>query len=338
MLLCVYENRSVNEPAIRLLVASLYAHMPKARLRLRFNPKSDDFAQWIAAYPGVDFAPALLPASAGWNVKPTVLLEALEQGESRVVWLDADILIAGDPSALLDAASPELLTVTEEALWGRPSDVDAMRTRAWRLPVGRTLPFTLNSAVLSVTPHHIPLLRRWIELLETPDYRIAQATDWRSRPQHLMGDQDVLTALLGSVDYGDIPLRILRRGVDILQLFGPLGFTLAERRRVCREGLPPFLHAQGQRPWIDAPPPAGLLDRLTQAYYDVSPYLLLAKTHGVTGDDRDWTRARTMLGRFLRLIGRGSIPLTGAPLAVPFEGLRLAIAAKRRLIAKLRGR
>ncbi len=45
----------------------------------------------------------------------------------------------------------------------------------------------------------------------------------------MQGDQDVLTALLTSTEFADIPLKMLRRGKDIVQFDGVWGYTTTER-------------------------------------------------------------------------------------------------------------
>lgn len=84
-LICVYENRPDCEDGVRVLVASLKRAIPGARLRLYHNPARDDFGQWIARFPDVDWRGAELPASTGWNVKPFVLSQALDDGHDDVL-------------------------------------------------------------------------------------------------------------------------------------------------------------------------------------------------------------------------------------------------------------
>ena len=50
----------------------------------------------------------------------------------------------------------------------------------------------------------------------------------------MTGDQDVLTALLGSERYAGIPMNVLERGRDIVMNFGPAGYTVMERLRNLR--------------------------------------------------------------------------------------------------------
>lgn len=330
MLFLAYENRAANEPGVRLLVSSLFALVPNARLRLHFNPSDSHFQPWAAQFRGLDLRPARLSADLGWNVKPALLLEALSDGEGEVMWLDADVIVTRDPTLLMRTLAPDCLVATEEALWGNRDDRGGLRSRGWGLPVGCELPFVINSCVVRVTPAHRPLLSDWDRLLQTEAYRSAQAAAWHERPPHMLGDQDVLTALLGSEQYRGMPLHILRRGDGILQAFGPFGFTLRERAQVRRHGLPFFVHAQGPKHWLDDDCARGAGAWLRRAYRDTSPYLLcaVAGTHG--GPPPPWTRSRTMLGAVLRRLGFGRIWLAGLPLAALFDAWRGVRALVRR--------
>ncbi|MDJ0977522.1 MAG: hypothetical protein QNI87_03220 [Erythrobacter sp.] len=333
-LICAYENRPECEDGVRVLVASLKKAIPHARLRLYHNPAREDFADWIARYPGVDWRPAQLPASTSWNVKPEILTAAFDDGYEDVIWLDADLLVARDFSDFLAQCPNDALIATEEASWGAWDDSHHRRTRGWLLEPGRQLPFTVNSCFLRVTSHHRGLIEAWQELLSRPEYKAAQAAEWHTRPAHMMGDQDVLTALLGSREFADIDVRFLRRGRHILQLFGPLGFTLNERLQVARAGLPLIIHAQGTKPW-KPPAPDGSrrwYGRLFDIYQDTSAYIMFVEKHLAEETRFAWLAPRSSAGALLRKLGLGSISLAGAPIAAIFD----AVWQPRRLLRRLR--
>jgi hypothetical protein len=322
MLICVYESRADCEPGIRLLIATLAEHAPGQAVRLHFNPAGPEFARWIAGFPDVDFRPAHLPPALYWNVKPQVLVEALDDGHDQLLWLDSDLLIAAGFTDRFAAIDHDVLILAEEALWGGHFDGDALRTRAWGFEVGRSLPFAVNSAVMRVSARHRPLVEAWGALLDDPDYRAAQAQRAAERPVHMVGDQDVLGALLCSRAFAGIELHLLRRGRDILQLFGLKAFTVRERLIVLLSGLPAFVHAQGAKPWRAPPPAGGRFGRLGARYAASSPYLLIARRYrGMLGD-------RTWLGRARRSRG---IALAGLPLAILIDALFLAARLRRRL-------
>jgi hypothetical protein len=321
--LCVAEDRRAHEPALQVLVASIAQTNPGLRVALFCPDPTDAFADWLRDYPAVTLRREGFGALGGWNVKPAALSRLLDEGAARPVWFDADMIAAGPLGGLLDNPGDTLL-VAEEALWGgEREDRDAMRARAWGLPVGRTLPHALNSCIVGVTAAHRPLLEAWAKLLGSETYQSAQKVRFVDRPIHLGSDQDVLTALLCSEPFATVPLRILRRGVDIVQYFGPLGFTVPERLRAMVRGLPPILHSQGAKPWlgerrsmVDRPGVAPVL----RAYADVSPYVLHArrlKVRSLSGED--WTRSLSRGGAALRAVSPGSVALAGLPVAAAMD-------------------
>ncbi len=74
--------------------------------------------------------------------------------------------------------------------------------------------------------------------------------DWYERPVHMLGDQDVLTALLTSSEFSDIPLHMLRRGPDIIQFDGVWGYSIPERITNLLGWGPTFIHAGAAKPWL----------------------------------------------------------------------------------------
>ena len=263
--------------------------------------------------PGAAVADRLAGDYRKYDVKPHVLLSLLDEGHEEVLWLDSDILICRDFRPLFADLPRGVLVVTEEALCSTHQDPGSLRTRLWKLPVGRTLPFTANSSVMRVTPAHRNLLIRWRSLLDDGRYRDAQAHTG-TRPPHLLGDQDVLTAVLASSDFAHVPLRYLRRGQDILQFFGSYGYTARERLQNFRGGMPPFVHSQGNKPWWPAPDEAtpSWYGRFNSVYLDLSPYTLLAAKYRDELTDPTWMRSRTRAGTVLRTLGCSYPPLRPA--------------------------
>ena len=247
------------------------------------------------------------------------------------MWIDSDIIVSSRFTHRLSALDKNAIVVTEEALLGRTNERgraddnnNALRARLWGFRVGRRVPFTLSSAVLRVTRKHIPLLQRWRSLLDSQDYREEQAKVWDSRGVHMVGDQDVLTALLCSEEYCDIPIEIFYRGSGIIQYFGLYGFTLRERVRCLISGLPPFIHSQNTKAWIshERPGPRNLRARVSAAYADASPYTVLAAKLWPV-ETGSWTKPRTPLGGALRAVGLRNPALTGFPIALVIDMIRL---------------
>lgn len=315
-LYCFYESRSTHVDALMLAVESLLANAPGSAIRLYAPIGCEDrFARYRES-PQVELLPASLPAELGWNVKPAILLAALADGAAEAVWLDSDLLVVRDPAPLFDGLDESMLVATEEALWGKERIDDGQRTVGWGLAPGRIFGITLNSCVLRVTRAHRNLIEHWAALLGSAEYQSAQRSAWGDRPTHMMGDQDVLTALLGADTYSKLPVRVLRRGNDILQFFGPVGFTIAERLTLVRGSGPVFVHSQGGKPWLPIEPGSTPLDRFLAVYLDTSPYVLSARRYAELLPDPAWLEPRTSLGRRLRQLGADDLAWTGAPLAL----------------------
>lgn len=315
-LYCLYESRPTHADALALAAESLLATAPGSAVRLYAPPGCEGRFARYRAVPGVELLPAALPPELGWNIKPAILLAALAAGADEAIWLDSDLIVLRDPAPLLDGLDTSVLVATEEALWGKDRIDDGQRTAGWGLTSRRTFGVTLNSCVLRVTGAHRQLIEHWAALLGSADYRAAQRLGWGDRPTHMIGDQDVLTALLGADPYTGLPVRVLRRGGDIIQFFGPVGFTIAERLMLARGDGPVFVHSQGGKPWASGEPGTSPLDRFLAVYLDTSPYVIAARRYAASLPDPAWLEPRTRLGRRMRRLGAGNLAWTGAPLAL----------------------
>jgi hypothetical protein len=324
MVICIYDNRPDSEIGIRLLLESLCRHSPDCVIHVYFAPASSDLTNWITEFPNIkliirDFGPL------HWNIKPIVLLEELRICD-EIVWLDSDVLVAASTERIFFDLDPDTIVIAEEALWGRKDAKN--KAESWGFAVGRSFDVSLNTCVVRLTRNHMELLRDWQELLQSETYLSAQAIPYQKRPGHLFGDQDVLMALLSSEKYSHLPVKILRRGPDILQAFGLKGFTVRERLIAMRK-MPVFVHAQGQKPWIRERPNT-IRDYIEVSYRDASPFVILANREKLKFE------ANTSFGKLLRVIGFGSAPFTGLPLAILFDiGFEIArLLRKRKLNAR----
>ena len=331
---CIAEDRKTCEPALKLLLTSLCHYNADIRIMVFYPAAERIFVDWAAQFGAnvIDVRTTPLAGAYGWNVKPQALLQLLSEGHGDVIWIDSDIIVTKDIRAALPSLDSATLVISEEALWGKRDDARALRARLWGFAVKRSFPFTLNSAVLRVTHAHTPLLERWKALLESPEYRAAQQLPWNVRPAHMLGDQDVLTGLLCSKEFSGIPVKILRRGADIIQYFGPYGFTLAERAVCMARGMPTFIHSQGAKPWLksNTVEPSGFRRKLEALYLDLSPYTLAAIALS-SSSDRTWTRPRSAASSTLRNLAFGSPPLAGLPLAAAFDTIRAMVAIRKYL-------
>lgn len=326
---CIAENRASCEPGLRILVASLARRCSGLRVVLFCPNATESFARWLAGFDWCVLNPCALDGPwTKYDIKPLALLTALRIGAREVIWIDSDILVARDFRPFFADLSPDTVAVAEEALSGAHADPDGLRARLWGMPVGRSLPFAANTGVIRVTAAHRDLLEAWHALLQDESYRAAQARPWYERKPHVNGDQEVLTALLSSERFAGLPVRFLRRGGDIIQFFGPAGYTVRERLGHLRRGMPYFVHSQGFSPWWPAPPPTtGWSARFAHLYGALSPYTTLARGYADALEDASWLRPATGAARWL---ATRNPALAGLPLAVVADAVRAGRALKLR--------
>jgi hypothetical protein len=267
------------------------------------------------AFGKVEIDTSLVQGDRGWNIKPWALLRCLEDWD-EVVWYDSDMLTLGDWLTPIQAIPSEVMVVTEEFFWGqRQGGID--RTVAWGLTPRRNLHSTINSCLMRVSAHHSELLSRWRSMLESESYLRAQLAPYKERPLHYLGDQEVLTALVGSVSEGDLEVHMLRRGKDIAQCFGPSGYTVQERvRNLLAHKTPPLIHAMGRKPWEERsglPYTRGWWDAL---HAELSPYTLgVLGLEGSCGENT-WEDATHLSTKLLRLLTGNNPNLAELPLAL----------------------
>ena len=326
MVICITEDRTKEEIAVKLLLLSLARHCPDTPVVLTYPPASPEFASWVATTaPNCRLRTARVSASSGWNIKADALLGLLSEGYAEVWWLDSDIIVTGNFIERYRDVPPATLIVCEEALYGAYRD-DGARTRGWGFPVARSLPYSLNTGVMRVSTPHLDLLKRWKAMLEDDSYRSAQKDFWHQRPIHLMGDQDVLSALLGAPAFADVPIHVLRRGRDILQYFGFSAYTTRERIANLLHGAPAFIHCQGWKPWsalAAGPRTTDIKSRLQNLYIELSPYSYAAESYRAQlGEPLPWLQNLSATARLFRLLGLRNGALTGLPIAMLIDLIR----------------
>lgn len=325
MMICIAENRQGYESPLQILLSSLQRYEPDTDISLFLSNPSSEFLAWIAQNERIrvrQFEPSF---GAGWNAKPYILRLLLREGHKTVLWLDSDIVINGPFRNKLRRFPDESLVVAEEALAGRArKDLNGLRARRWGFRVGRTLPSVANTCVLRVGVRHEALLTAWTECMSRSQYLTAQSLPFSERPPELAGDQDALTALLCSDQFGHIEVAFLFKGRHILQYYGPYGFTFFERVSSMVLGTPPIIHSQAAKPWISKQFKPGFKEYLFAVLSDVSPYIVVAKTVGVSQvSSLHWTKPKTRLGSLMILFGAGSASLTGMPIALAVDAVRL---------------
>jgi hypothetical protein len=328
MIACTYENRPSDLTGVKLLALSLARHCPDVTLQFSAPAIAPSLRRWAARVEQLELLERRALDGAGWNAKPSLLLSLLAEGHDEVVWIDSDVILSGDFRPRMPALGPEVLVATEEPDWGQnPSG--AARAEGWGLAPGRDLPVGLNSCLLRVTHAHLPLLRRWSDLLETPAYTAAQARPWNERPLHFLGDQEVLTALLASSEFQDVSVQLLRRGRDVVQGFSAATYTVRERLANGPRRLPPVIHAQRVKPWR-SPGGASLRAYNQRSYAELSPYVHVAREYRHALDEpTDWMDVRTVAARMLRGLTARSVNLQGVPHSVASAALAQVRAGLR---------
>ena len=326
--ICIAEDRESCEPCLKLLLLSLQSHSPETLINLCYPVAKEAFVSWIRKYPRVRLRTAPLKSGYGWNVKPQAIMQLLDQGFDEVIWIDSDVIVKRNLLPLFSNLSNDSVAATENTLEDGRYDRNGVRARLWGLPVGRTLPFSLNSGVLRVTKENYQLMERWWALLQSDKYQKAQQTPWQQRPIHMLGDQDVLTALLTSQEFSRVPIRILRRGKDIIQFDGIYGYTIAERMRNVIGDGPAFVHSVAGKPWSEQWKQGSthvLREYIKSVYLDLSPYTLSAIRFKDELDCRtEWMEPHYVLSRILRALGMQYMPLVGLPMAIFADLARLA--------------
>jgi len=292
MLICTYEDRRHHLVALQLLAHSLGRVCPDQRLTI-WCPESL-VGTFAAGLPGqrVSVRVWTHPDITGWSVKPTLLLDMLEEGHDEVVWMDSDLIVTSEFRDRFGRS--DAIVVAGEPLWAtRANRID--RARSWGLPAGRRFPSLINSCVIRVKSIHQRLLEEWQRRLASAEYLLAQTLPFSDRLPHLRGDQDILDALLTSALFADIPVHFLRPGLEIAQCHMADGYSVCDRLRHAWRPLPPLIHSEGFKPW-DNPSARAV-------FLDVSPYLMVTQRYrDILGGDTSWLDASSAWGRALRLL------------------------------------
>lgn len=322
LVVCIHEDRAEYLIGVKLAVVSLARNSPDVPIFVSCPNADVEFLSWLKRQPNASPIELKNIIGKGWNIKPSVLLQMLRTFEN-VRWIDSDIIVSDDIREHFRECDEKLLVAAQETFWGQRQG-GSFRTAAWGLKPGREFNTTVNSGILRVTRYHQPLLEAWQLMLNHPAYLKAQSQPWYERPLHMIGDQEVLTGLLGSVDFQDLPIRLLRRGIDIAQCFGPAGFTPVERLRAMAGHGPTFVHAMGPKPWLRQFPAPSVLKlnfkNLRNWYQfvslEASSYSVVASNYRNENLNVDWTKPRSFTGKLLWQLSFGTLETVGFPLAL----------------------
>lgn len=305
-----YEDRKSEVIGIQLLILSLAQPGGDPFRLIVYCPKAfSEFRRWATAYPSVEVRESDFLPMRGWEVKPTLLLQLLDEAIPQPIWIDADIMVSRPLQAKwFDLAPGQILTSSD---YCSNSNVYVDRARQSKLITARRLPLSLNSCILRVCADHRELLKAWEHRMTFDDFQFGQRNRDLWRPANLSSDQDVLWSLLISRDFAHVPVRQLQSGVDVAQSWGLFEFPSHFRLRAALLGLPPFVHAAGAKPW-----------RLTgtgigRAVAELQPYTAVARQYvKQIPSVADWVKPRSKLGRALHLSCLGSTTLSLIPLQI----------------------
>ena len=125
------------------------------------------------------------------------------------------MLVTKDPTLVFNQFPANALIVTEEPDFAQYPDA-ASQAESWGWKPGNRHTQPINSSVVRATAVHLPLLKRWREALTEPRYVQMQSQPFAERPRHMLSDQDVLFSLLGSYDFRNIPVVVLKGGIDVI--------------------------------------------------------------------------------------------------------------------------
>jgi hypothetical protein len=298
---CLYQDNPSHFISVQLAVLSILEHEPLWQIHVSIPECPAWLVQWLSQFHSVRLYNKKYGQS-GWDVKPEIILSFLDLLNEDVMWLDSDIILTAPISPYIDRFPASTLVVAEEPPGEFPPG-SALRTNGWGRSVGRCISESINSGFIRVSEGHRALISAWREALTDERYRKAQEQDWWLRPAPFYGDQDALSALLGSKDYSDVPLVFLRNGIEIAQCHGPDGYSWQRRIWNAPKRMPALVHAQGKKPW--------LVEGRTLLYLDVSPYKLAALRYKDEIRDSEWLQTHTAIGRILMRITFGEPNLAG---------------------------
>jgi hypothetical protein len=312
--ICLLESRTDDAIGAYLTTESVRRYEPGFHVHLNCVSPAGA-SEKLRNDPMVEFDINAPEGVESWNCKPHTMIPLLEKNGGRVTWFDSDLILTGPVSPVFEALSDETIVTGVECTNAPTTQGCTPRAQGWGFPIGREIPQTLNSSVLSCTVKHLPLLRRWKEILSSDTYRTLQRTPLTERPIHAWSDQDVLCALLASKEFSDIPLRTLKLGSEMIHVGHSLSYN--GRERLMNIGhLPPFVHAGAARPWskhfFAEGGAQGLLRRVNR---DLSPYTALGQQYAESYPQvRQWRAEETFIGKLLRFCTFNNMALSGLPL------------------------
>ncbi len=261
------EGRQQDAVGVKLLLASLQRHAPNVDVLAYISEPllSSDGDSFRALHSELELIEYRGPEN--WSCKPAVLLEALAARPGyRVVWIDVDILVAGDLSSLANVDRSTVIVAQES----NPNDNArvALRHVALQIPIGSPRETTISSCVIGVTDAHRDLLLQWRELMQSEAFLAEQALP-ANRRKLFMGDQEVWEAALCNPANRDRAVHWLLNDSQMIQA-NYTTFRVSGPRAA--KVHPMFIHATGNlKPWRE------VRQRFAQEMF---PYFWNARAYG----------------------------------------------------------
>ena len=321
---CAFEDRAVAMDSLILMGESLCAADRDVSLHLTVPDAPDFVRDWARSRPQVILSTERPPGVTGWDAKPWVMLQELNQGHPQVLWLDDDIIVTRPVSSMLrEFPDGDLLFAQEWGPWIIPV------SHLWGMPSARPVGL-FNNCFIRATQAHRPLLERWLQMTHDPRYREAQALPYEKRPVQAQHDGWLLVALLESEEFGRVPYQCIRRGRHIAQCAGSSGYKPLDRVLDLYRGLPPLIHGLGRKPWEATREPSRVQRYLLDLATDVSPYVLAARKVAKTvGRSPGWIEPRTRTGAAFRTLTGNHPGMAGLPLSC-FHAAHMSVERMRR--------
>ncbi|MFS0771533.1 hypothetical protein [Sphingomonas sp. 1P08PE] len=316
-LVVTYEDRKSAIPGIELLARSLAYHAPKMRMRV-YTPL-EEVSDLAAELDNLEVSLTAELVGRGWDVKPTVMLWGLADSAS-VLWFDTDVVVAGDLTGALEGLAPDSIVVGQE-FRGIKAEGGRLRAEGWGFEVGNLVPHHVNSGSVRVTSTHRALLQAWRAALETQAYRTAQTQPLDQRAIHLLGDQDVLWALIASKQYSHLQVQYFRAGKEMIVHCGANGYHALERLgHVFGAGRVAFIHMLGgYKPWSFDEVPDRQTERqkyLQMIFFELSLFHAVSVRYAAAMGNPRWLTRRTRMARVFNMLAFGNVALRGLPLAL----------------------
>ena len=295
---CTYENRRKNWIGLKILLLSFGEHMADHTLHLVLPDVPSELENWLSRRAPWVTIHEFRPEAEGWAVKAEVLLFLLQNvGLERVTWLDADMMLRRDLAPRVDGTDDRRMVLTED--FGSPNGNEDSFATTWGWEVNRDFPASLNTCVISVTKHHVPILKLWKEKVTTKKFIQVQSLPHVERPQCMYSDQQVLQGILMSnADEAQAvsEVDLLTANEEIIH--DHHHYTYTSRARV-RVGLglasPYIIHCISFKPWFR---PASTL----RPYIQLKPYVVLAAQYRdrLEEDVAYWMDYRTPFGQLCK--------------------------------------